>query len=520
MNNKLSGNTMKSMNTLMKLLSGAVLVSMLAAAPAQAAGDADKGKIIYDKRCIWCHGENGDGMGAANKYLNPPPRSFEDGQYKIKTSGFDSMVPNDDDLFRMVRDGMPGTAMPGWKQLLSEGDMWDVVQYIKTFAGYEAEKPKSQVDYGTQVASSPESIAKGKELFEDGDRCVECHGKTGKGSGIKALKGDFKERTWPRNLTKPWTYRGSNDPKDIFARITTGIPGTQMPSFADPASKKSISIEERWHVANYVASLAKVEEVVNPANTVIKAEMAEGDLPAEPNDERWNQTVSTTFMLVPQFIGKERFFKPSNDTITVRALYNESKIAMLLEWDDRTKSIPGDEQAEKIADLPMSEDGVAVQLPVVIPTEMEKPYFGMGDEAHPVNIWHWKSGTSSAPESASLANAMGFAKIEKREVGDLVTKSSYDNGTWRVLFTRSLTTGDAENDLQFVEGKFIPVAFAAWDGSNSESGSKHTMTTWYWMLMKPAASSKPLILGLLIFGLFLGGLIWWARGASNKAENA
>ena len=48
---------------------------------------------------------------------------------------------------------------------------------------------------------------------------------------------------------------------------------------------------------------------------------------------------------------------------------------MLLEWDDRTKSIPGDELAEKIADNPMSEDGVAVQLPVVIPTEMEKPYY-------------------------------------------------------------------------------------------------------------------------------------------------
>ncbi|MFQ5581059.1 MAG: ethylbenzene dehydrogenase-related protein [Mariprofundaceae bacterium] len=513
---------MRQMNQLMIRLLGATLAMLFMVGPAIAAtGNADNGKIVYEKRCIWCHGADGDGLGAAEKFLNPPPRSFEDGQYKIKTTGFEDLVPNDEDIFRMVRDGMPGTAMPGWSQLLSEQEMWDVVQYVKTFAGYEEETAGPAVDYGTQVVSSPESIAKGKKLFEDGDRCVECHGKTGKGSAIKALKGDLKERTWPRNLTKPWTFRASNDPKDIFTRITVGIPGTQMPSFADPKSKKKMSIEERWHVANYVASLAKTEEVVNAENTVIKAEVVEGELPASPDDERWEQTVSTTFMLVPQIIGKQRFFTPSNDTITVRALYNESKIAMLLEWDDRTRSIPGDEQAEKVADLPMSEDSVAVQLPVVIPTEMEKPYWGMGDATHPVNIWQWKSGSTEAPESIALANARGFAEIEKREVGDtgLQAKSSYDNGTWRVLFTRSLTTTDAENDLQFEGGKFIPVAFAAWDGSNSESGSKHTMTTWYWLLLKPAASSMPLIMALLIAGLLLGGLLWWARGASRKTSS-
>jgi cbb3-type cytochrome c oxidase subunit III len=509
------------MNTLMKILPGVLLFSLLMATPAMAAaGDADKGKIIYQKRCIWCHGSEGDGQGAAADRLNPPPRSFEDGQYKIKTTQFEDMVPTDDDLMRMVRDGMPGTAMPSWKELLSEQDMWDVIAYIKVFAAYDEETAGPPVDYGTQVASSPESIAKGKQLFEDGDRCVECHGKKGKGSAIKALKGDLKERTWPRNLTKPWTFRASNDQKDIFTRISVGIPGTQMPSFADPKSKKKLSIEERWHVANYVHSLAKTEEVVNASNTVIKAEAVEGKLPATPDDERWSQTVSTTFLLVPQIIGKKRFFKPSDDTITVRALYNEKSIAMLLEWDDRSKSIPGDELAEKIADQPMSEDGVAVQLPVVIPTEMEKPYWGMGDATHPVNIWHWKSGTTKAAESVSLANAKGFADIEKREIGDtgLQASSSYDNGTWRVLFTRALATGDVENDLQFEGGKFIPVAFAAWDGSNSEAGSKHTMTTWYWLLMKPAPSSKPLILALLIAGLLFGGLVWWARGAQKNSN--
>jgi DMSO reductase family type II enzyme heme b subunit len=478
-------------------------------------GNVDKGKEIYDKRCTWCHGEEGDGEGAAKDRLNPPPRDFTSGNYKVKASDFEDMAPNDDDVFRMIRDGMPGTAMPGWSDILTEQDMWDLVAYVKSFAGFDA-PPAKQVDYGTQIASSAESIEKGKQLFEDGDRCVECHGKSGKGSASKRLKGDAGERTWPRNLTKPWTFRGSNEPKDIFTRISTGIAGTEMPSFADPQSNKKLSIEERWHVANYVASLAKTDKLVNAENTVVKANKVEGELPATPDDASWENSTPTTFFLVPQIIGEERFFRPSNDSITVRALYNDKTIAMLLEWDDRTKSIPGDGSAEKLADAPIAEDGVAVQLPVIIPKEMQKPYFGMGDAANPVNIWHWKSGTKDGAETVALLNSKGFKEIEKRdavEVG-LAAKASYNDGTWKVLITRPLTTSATEKDIQFVEGQFIPVAFAAWDGSNySEKGSKHTMTTWYWLLLKPASGSKPLITALIVMGLFIAGLLWWARSA-------
>jgi len=483
-------------------------------------GTAAKGKEIYDKRCTWCHGADGDGAGAAKDRLNPPPRDFTSGNYKIRSSDFADPTPNDDDIYRMVRDGMPGTAMPGWSDLLAEQDMWDLVAYVKTFAKYE-KPPAKQVDYGTQISSSTESIEKGKKLFEDGDRCVECHGKTGKGSASKRLKGDAGERTWPRNLTKPWTFRGSNDPKDIFTRISTGIAGTEMPSFTDPKSKKKLGTEELWHVANYVASLGKANtKTVNANNTVIKADKVEGELPTTPEDERWEKSTPTTFYLVPQIIGEERYFRPSNDTITVRALYGDKMVAMLMEWDDRTRSIPGDDGAEKLADAPIAEDGVAVQLPVVVPKEMEKPYFGMGDAAHPVNIWHWKSGTKDAAETVNLLNSKGFKEIEKRDAAGvgLKAKASYKDGTWKVLMYRPLATSAPEKDIQFTEGQFIPVAFAAWDGSNnSEKGSKHTMTTWYWLLLKPATGLKPLITALVVLGLFAGGLLWWARGARKPA---
>ena len=498
-----------------------VLAFALATVVANSAtGDIDEGEVIYVKRCLQCHGEEGDGLGPAAERLNPPPRDFTLGLFKFKTTAFDEDLPNDEDLLRMIRDGMPGTAMPGWRDMLSEKDMLDVVAYIKIFAELE-DKPEIQLDYGKQVAISNESIAAGKILFEQGERCTECHGLEGKGDAIKKLKNDNGERTWPRNLTKPWTFRTSSDPKDIFARISIGIPTTQMPSFADPKSSKKLSIEERWHVANYVNSLAKIDNVVNPENFVIQAGRRDNGLPTSPDDETWKDTPSSTFIMVPQIVGEQRFFLTANDTISARALYDDKRIAIYLEWDDRTKSIPGDLKAASIADENLSEDAVAIQFPTTIPKGMEKPYFLMGSATNPVNLWRWSSGTTKQSEKATIIDAMGIADQRPRtDSSGLSIASSYKNGTWRVVMTRSLQTAGLENDLQFEEGRFVPIAFFAWDGSNGETGTAHAMTTWYWLQLKPAADSKPLIYAIIAVLLSAAILMWWGWGAQSRVRES
>lgn len=503
----------------------AVLMGVLSTTPtqAQAAGiqtaDTGRGETIYLKRCVWCHGEDGDGFGPAGKLLVPPPRDFTAGLYKIKTSPFSEDFANDADIYRMIRDGMPGTDMPGWSDRLSEQDMWDLVVYLKAFAELE-EEPGTVVDYGTQVASSPESIARGKELFAENDRCTECHGKDGKGDGIKKLKGDAGERTWPRNLTKPWTFIGSNSPKDIYTRIATGIPGTQMPTFAKEGGKTYLPIEDRWHVANYVTSIATTTKAVAAENTVIKANRVEGEVPTDPNDPRWDESELSTFLFVPQIFAEKRVFTIANDTITASAFYNEQNISMLLQWDDRTNSKPGDPNSDKIADKVPYPDQVRVQLPVTIPKGTEKPYFIAGGEGNPVNLWQWTSPSMNTPEVAKLMNATGFANIEERDANasGLSMTSAYANGTWRVVMTRPLVTENVESDLQFEEGRFIPIAFSNWDGSNSEAGSHHGLSTWYWLLLKPDAGAKPIIFSLVVAGLILGFLLWWARGARRRDD--
>ncbi|MFQ5626824.1 MAG: ethylbenzene dehydrogenase-related protein, partial [Methyloligellaceae bacterium] len=244
-----------------------------------------------------------------------------------------------------------------------------------------------------------------------------------------------------------------------------------------------------------------------------------GGVPETLDDPRWADIEPATFFLLPQMIAKERFFTPSNDTITVRAAFTDKELALLLEWDDRTRSLPGNKKAEEISDPEIGEDMVAVQLPVRIPEAMEKPYFGMGDASQPVNLWQWRSGTTDKQESVSLMNARGFEKIEKRDAAALrlSAKGAYSDGTWRVVMRRPLATGNDKDDIQFVPGKFTPIAFAAWDGSNSEKGSKHTITTWYWLLLEPPTGSKPFIAAFVVFLLIGAGELWWVRSAARKS---
>jgi DMSO reductase family type II enzyme heme b subunit len=298
-----------------------------------------------------------------------------------------------------------------------------------------------------------------------------------------------------------------------------------MPSFADPKSKKVLSIEERWHVANYVASLAKTERVVRPENTVIQAARIDGALPGSPDDPAWESALPSTFFMVPQIVGEERFFTVANDTISVRALYNDENIALHLEWDDRTKSIPGEAKAESIAGGEMFEDAIAVQFPVTIPDGMEKPYFLMGDAANPVNLWRWSSGTTGDPQSAVILDATGIGEQQARDTSGLAATGIYKAGTWRVVMTRSLETESLETespgaDLQFEGGRYVPIAFFAWDGSNSEFGTHHAMTTWYWLLLKPAPTSLPIIFAILAALLVGGILVWWGRSATARSRRS
>jgi mono/diheme cytochrome c family protein len=88
-----------------------------------AAGDARKGKAVYEKSCLVCHGPQGRGDGPVGKTINPPAADFTSAASKKKT---------DAELLAVIENGRPPTAMVGWKGQLSAAEIQDVLAYVKS----------------------------------------------------------------------------------------------------------------------------------------------------------------------------------------------------------------------------------------------------------------------------------------------------------------------------------------------------------------------------------------------------
>jgi mono/diheme cytochrome c family protein len=98
------------------------------------------------------------------------------------------------------------------------------------------------------VATSPESIAKGKELYftREKGNCIFCHGEAGSGNEANLPR----LRRKPADLSNKERMTAMTD-GEIFWKISKGITGIM------PAGEKRMSEEERWHVVNYIRTLAK-----------------------------------------------------------------------------------------------------------------------------------------------------------------------------------------------------------------------------------------------------------------------
>jgi len=205
----------------------AALLLLFGAAPAWAQ-DANAGKAVYERKCLLCHGEKGDGKGPSAELLLPKPRDFTKGLYKIRSTA--NKTPTDQDLFRIVSDGMPGTSMPAW-DVLPERDRRNVVAYVKTFAPDVFKEAPKKLELPKEVASSDASIKRGKEMFE-AIECHKCHGTDGRADGPSRseLKDEWGHPVAPANLTKRWTFRGGRSRTEIATRIANGVLGTPMPA--------------------------------------------------------------------------------------------------------------------------------------------------------------------------------------------------------------------------------------------------------------------------------------------------
>lgn len=213
------------------------------------------GRYVYERHCIVCHGELGDGKGEMGLLLPVKPRSFVQGFFKYRSTP-PGKLPTDEDLRRTVTHGISGTAM-GAFSMLTRQEVTAVIEYVKFFSR-RWRKPENfalPLDFPDppvwlrRPAESGEHVKRGQNLYQAA--CAACHGVQGDGKGILAgqLKDLWNLEDAPADLRQPH-LRCGDDPRDLFRVLTVGLDGTPMVSFAEV-----LTPEVRWELVAYLMTL-------------------------------------------------------------------------------------------------------------------------------------------------------------------------------------------------------------------------------------------------------------------------
>lgn len=84
--------------------------------------DLTRGKAIYERHCMTCHGPRGYGDGPNALLLTIAPANFH-------RPG--SFMKSDEVLLRMIEHGGVFSPMHSWRGRLTDGEMQDVLAYIR-----------------------------------------------------------------------------------------------------------------------------------------------------------------------------------------------------------------------------------------------------------------------------------------------------------------------------------------------------------------------------------------------------
>lgn len=495
-----------------------------AAAERSSSSESTLGRAIFEQHCAACHGLNGDGSGPAAVWLFPKPRNFSAGLFKIQSTPAGSL-PSDDDLYRVISFGMPGSSMPSFTYL-SEEERREVVKHVKyltsdvdsegkRFNRFEAAQSSGDLRPPVEVPPEPpvtiESLAQGKEMFVK-LQCATCHGEAGAGDGPSAatLKDTWGMPLLPRDFNTG-AFRGGAAGRDLYLRIHNGMAGTPMPPFGEGV----ITANERWAVVHYIQSLRRkdieVNDMLAPTDGTIPVERV-AKIPNDPMDEMWERMDTVRVPLNPLW--------PEPDPIpavAVRAVHDGVQIAVLCQWRDTIAN----GAPIRVQDF---QDAIALQFAL----NGKPPFLGMGDGKNPVNIWQWKAGWQmeggqALPDMESVyasmhtdvqlqtnvlyrtaeaagnllarriqsspvedAVARGFGTLESQPLAgqNVNGKGAWRDGHWNVIFVRELKSNDRE-DVKLAAGKSAPVAFAVWDGANRDRNGRKVISNWFQFVLAP-----------------------------------
>jgi DMSO reductase family type II enzyme heme b subunit len=457
-------------------------------------------------------------------WLYPRPRDFSAGLFKIKSTPGQAL-PTDEDLFQSVTRGLPGSSMPSFSYL-SESECQDVVQYVKFLTAridasgarvnlFEQAAENNQLAQPVVVPPEPaagvQELTLGREVYNR-MQCNLCHGETGAGDGpqVPTLKDAAGLPVRPRDFNTG-LLRGGHTGQDLYLRIINGLPGTPMIPYGNDQMKP----EERWALVHYVQSLRRTDVSVNdllaPEDNAIRVRKV-ARLPTDPMDASWESLDPARVPLNPLWPEPNQVY-----AVAVSAMTDGKQLAVLLQWRD---GLPR-HTAIRVQDF---QDAAAIQFSMT----GGYGFLGMGDAQNPVNLWQWKAGWQaevergppdmdsvyqsmhvdawaftnyntaassgnviSQPHKSPIedANARGFGSFTSQPLSqqNVQGKGIWHDGFWNVIFVRDLKPND-EDDVQFVESKSVPIAFAIWNGEQGDRNGRKMISNWFQLVFEDAKS--------------------------------
>ncbi len=497
------------------------------------------GADLFARNCVSCHGTAGKGDGPAAWVLYPKPRDFTSGIFRFKSTP-DAQYPTMDDLTRIISNGIPRTAMPGFQGVLTDQQIGDLGTYVMTLAPARngADDVRQPIVIPKQPEFTPHLTEQGRKVYA-AMGCALCHGETGKGDGGASwsLKDDSGWPLPPADFTLG-IYKAGARPEDLYRTIMIGVPGTPMPNFRGAiASGVKVDgldpdVDMVWALTAYLKSLcAGKPEPGSAAGVEIPVEhLEDAAMLTDPTHSGWKAIVPQRLAVSP--LWQRKGFASA---VEVRAAAAEGMLAIKMSWPDATANfasggvdqfadaggmmfsltaeIPplamgalnavanGDQAAFLVnlwqwkADRQINADEGRIHdgpdagrtLPDLYPYKTGDLSKGPLTEHDPAFISAWQAGNPKSDPAMLVhpvleANAQGIGTLTWQESQDQNVKGvgRYIDGWWHVVFVRSLQPASSL-DVDIVSLTRIPVAFAVWDGAAGDRNGTKLISGWHFL---------------------------------------